>query len=163
MNILVILHSHICGGAEAHALMLMKGLVKRGHRVSFVGPRDSWLGEKAEESNIELVHVPMHGMTDLFSFFLLGRAVIRRKPDLLHAHLVRGTQYATMIGRVLGCPTLATAHSTISYKRFHRADHIIAISQAVKDALVARRIKSSTIVTGSCFWREMTPANGQQK
>ncbi|MFZ0449618.1 MAG: glycosyltransferase family 4 protein, partial [Desulfatiglandaceae bacterium] len=145
MNILVILHSHICGGAEAHALTLMRGLVKRGHRVSFAGPRDSWLGEKTEENGIELIHVPMHGMTDLFSLWLLGRAVLRLKPDLLNAHLVRGTHYATMIGRILGCPTLATAHSTISYKRFHRANHIVAISQAVKDSLVARQIKSSKI------------------
>jgi glycosyltransferase involved in cell wall biosynthesis len=145
MNILVILHSHICGGAEAHALTLMRGLVKRGHRVSFAGPRDSWLGEKTEENGIELIHVPMHGMTDLFSLLLLGRAVLRLKPDLLHAHLVRGTHYATMIGRILDCPSLATAHSTVSYKRFHRANHIIAVSQAVKDSLVARQIKSSKI------------------
>ncbi len=145
MNILVILHSHICGGAEAHALLLMRGLVKRGHRVAFAGPRDSWLGEKAEESSIELIHVPMHGVTDLFSLFLLTKAVLRHKTDLLHSHLVRGTHYATMIGRILGCPTLATAHSTTSYKRFHRANHIIAISQAVKDSLVAKQIKSSKI------------------
>jgi len=145
MNILVILHSHICGGAEAHALVLMRGLVKRGHRVSFAGPRDSWLAEKTEENGVDLIHVPMHGMTDLSSFFLLGRAAHRLKPDLLHAHLVRGTHYATLVGRALGCPSLATAHSTISYKRFHRANHIVAVSQAVKDSLVARQIKSSKI------------------
>jgi len=145
MNILVILHSHICGGAETHAFLLMRGLVQRGHKVVFAGPRDSWLGEKAEKNSIGLIHLPMHGMTDLFSLLLLGRAVLRQKPDLLHAHLVRGTHYATMIGRVLGYPTVATAHSTTSYKRFHRANHIIAISQAVKDSLVTRQIKSSKI------------------
>lgn len=145
MNILTVLHSHICGGAEAHAVSLMSSLARKGHNVAFAGPRDSWLAEKAEECGIKLIHVPMHGMTDLFSLFLLTRAVLRLKPDLLHSHLVRGTHYATMTGRILGCKTIATAHSTISYKRFHRANHIVAVSQAVKDSLVAKNIKSSKI------------------
>ncbi len=145
MNILAVLHSHICGGAEVHAVSLLSSLARKGHHVAFAGPRDSWLAEKAEECGIELIHVPMHGMTDPFSFLLLGKAVLRHKPDILHAHLVRGTHYATITGRLLGIPTVATAHSTISYKRFHRAHGIIAVSQAVKDSLVARDIDSSRI------------------
>jgi glycosyltransferase involved in cell wall biosynthesis len=145
MNILTVLHSHICGGAEVHAVSLMSSLARKGHNVAFAGPRDSWLAEKAEECGIKLIHVPMHGMTDPFSLFLLGKAVLRHRPDILHAHLVRGTHYATITGRVLGIPTIATAHSTISYKRFHRAHRIIAVSQAVKDTLVARKIESSRI------------------
>jgi glycosyltransferase involved in cell wall biosynthesis len=145
MNIMVILHSHICGGAEVHALALMRGLAHRGHKVAFAGPDDSWLAEKAQENSIESIHVPMHGMVDLISLFLLVRSARRWKPDLLHGHLVRGTHYATMTGRVIACPTVATAHSTISYKRFHRAGHVIAVSEAVKDSLVARQIRSSKI------------------
>ncbi len=145
MNIMVVLHSHICGGAEVHALALMRGLAHRGHKVVFAGPADSWLAEKVQENSIELIHVPMHGMVDLISLFLLVRSARRWKPDLLHGHLVRGTHYATMTGRIAALPAVATAHSTISYKRFHRADCVIAVSQAVKDSLVARLINPSRI------------------
>jgi glycosyltransferase involved in cell wall biosynthesis len=145
MKIMEILHSHICGGAEVHALALMRGLVHRGHKVAFAGPADSWLTEQVQKTSIESIHVPMHGMVDLVSLFLLVRSARRWKPDLLHGHLVRGTHYATMTGRIAGLPTVATAHSTSSYKRFHRADCVIAVSQAVRDSLVARQIKSSKI------------------
>ena len=145
MNIMVILHSHTCGGAEVHALALMRGLAHGGHKVAFAGPADSWLAERVQEHGIEFIHVPMHGMVDLVSLFLLVRSARRWKPDLLHGHLVRGTHYATMTGRIAALPTVATAHSTISYKRFHRADSVIAVSQAVKDSLIARQIKPSQI------------------
>lgn len=145
MKILMILHSHICGGAEAHVSLLMNGLITRGHRVAFAGPLDSWLAEKAGAAGAELFHMPMHGMADLASAFLAVKAVCRYKPDFIHGHMVRGTHYATIAGRITGCPTVVTDHSTISYKRFNRAGHIIAVSEAVKDFLLTRGIRASKI------------------
>ena len=70
MKILFVLHSHECGGAEKHALVLMRGLLSGGHEVAFAGPEDSWLADNAKQNGIPCFHIPMHGFYDAWSLFV---------------------------------------------------------------------------------------------
>ena len=44
MKIVTVLHSLRSGGAERHALQLMRGLRARGHEALFAGSMNGWLG-----------------------------------------------------------------------------------------------------------------------
>ena len=60
MRILHVLHSHGYGGAENHALVLMKGQRAAGHEVMYAGPTDSWEVAPVPDQGIptqHLVHV----------------------------------------------------------------------------------------------------------
>ena len=46
MKIIIVLHSMKSGGAERHALQLMRGLRARGHEALYAGPMDGWLGQQ---------------------------------------------------------------------------------------------------------------------
>jgi len=131
MRIITVLHSHGCGGAERHALLLMKQLRQAGHTPLFAGPLDSWLGEQVNQLGIDAVHLPMHGFYDALSILRLARLCRRWRADVVHGHLTRGAYYAGLGGRLTGTPVVATAHSTNAGKHFGRADKIIAVYGAV--------------------------------
>lgn len=138
MRIIHVLHSHGYGGAESHALLLMQGLRQAGHQVLFAGPQDSWLGESCKTQGIETEQLRMSGLFDLSSHWTLRRLVRRWRPDIVHGHLVRGAQYAGWsVGRHGPAIAVCTAHATTAYKHMGRCKHIIAVSKAVRDQLIA--------------------------
>ncbi|MEA3278660.1 MAG: glycosyltransferase family 4 protein [Pseudomonadota bacterium] len=146
LSILFVLHSHICGGAEKHLLMLMQGLSQRGYRTAFAGPEDSWLMEQVRGSGLTGYHLPMHGMFDLWSALRLAALVQDFRADLIHSHLTRGARYAGLAGTMTGVPVVATAHSTNAGKHFGGAGRIIAVSEAVGRFLVSRGYDRRRIV-----------------
>ena len=132
MRVITVLHSHGCGGAERHALLLMKQLQQAGHVPLFAGPLDSWLGGQVKLQGIEARHLPMHGFYDLASMLRLASLCRRWRADIVHGHLTRGAYYAGIGGRLSGTSVVATAHSTNAGKHFGRATRIIAVSGAVE-------------------------------
>lgn len=137
MRIIHVLHSHGYGGAESHALLMLRGLRDAGHDVLFAGPLDSWLGEACAKHGIAAEHLGMHGLFDVASHLKLRRLVKRWQPDIVHGHLVRGAQYAGLTDGGARAPVaLCTAHATTAYKHMGRCRHIIAVSKAVQDNLV---------------------------
>lgn len=136
MKVLMVLHSHICGGAEIHALYMMDGLTELGHEVIFAGPRDSWIWEQVEKRKIPALSLPMHGMYDLPSIWKLCRFAKRAGLDLVHAHLVRGTFYGGVAAAYAGVPCVSTVHNVNVYKHLGRAQRLIAVSGAVRNSLL---------------------------
>lgn len=137
MRIVHVLHSHGYGGAESHAVMLMKGQRAAGHEVMYAGPTDSWIGQACQAEGIAAVHIGMHGLVDLVSHARLRRLVHRWKADIVHGHLIRGAMYAGWAGHRDRRPlAICTAHATTARTHMHRCAHIIAVSGAVSDNLV---------------------------
>lgn len=146
MRILHVLHSHGYGGAENHALMMMKGQRAAGHEVMFAGPLDSWLGTACAEAGIAALHVPMHGLYDVLSHWKLRRAVKRWQVDIVHGHLIRGAMYAGVAGQRNKRPfAVCTAHATTAQTHMERCAHIIAVSGAVRDNLLGAGYKANAI------------------
>lgn len=146
MRIAHVLHSHGYGGAENHALMLMKGQQAAGHEVMFAGPQDSWIAEACAAHGIKAVHVGMHGLYDLLSHGRLARAVRQWRADVVHGHLIRGAMYAGWAGRRTGQPlAICTAHATTARTHMRRCAHIIAVSGAVRDNLVQSGYQADSI------------------
>jgi glycosyltransferase involved in cell wall biosynthesis len=137
MRILHVLHSHGYGGAENHAVMLMKGQRAAGHEVMYAGPVDSWIGQACQAEGIEAVHIGMHGLADLVSHVRLRHAVRRWDADIVHGHLIRGAMYAGWAGYRHRRPVaICTAHATTARTHMQRCAHIIAVSGAVRDSLL---------------------------
>jgi len=145
MNILIILHSHECGGAEKHALSLMQGLKAEGYQPAFAGPLDSWLGNHLQALGIPCFHVPMHGFFDPYSLYLILQAAKAIQADILHGHMARGSHYAGWASKLTGIPSIATAHATNSHKHFHRVGRIIAVSSAVREFLQSKGYPAESI------------------
>lgn len=137
MRIVHVLHSHGYGGAENHALTMMKGQRAKGHEVLFAGPLDSWIGRACAAEGIEAVHIGMHGLYDLVSHWRLKRLVHGWRADIVHGHLIRGAMYAGNAGHRTRKPVaMCTAHATTAKTHMHKCAHIIAVSAAVRDNLI---------------------------
>jgi glycosyltransferase involved in cell wall biosynthesis len=131
IKVLTVLHSHNSGGAEHHALQLMKGLRARGHVPMFAGPMDGWLGDQVRAAGLAWHHIPLHGLIDFPSVLRLALLARRTGAQLIHGHLTRGAWYAGLAGRLARVANVATAHSDNAGRHFGRADRIIAVSGAV--------------------------------
>lgn len=137
MRIVHVLHSHGYGGAENHALMLMRGQRQAGHDVMFAGPLDSWLGQACAAEHIPARHIPMHGLFDVVSHWKLRRLVHQWQADIVHGHLIRGAMYAGHAGHRQHRPlAVCTAHATTAKTHMQRCAHIIAVAGAVRSNLV---------------------------
>jgi glycosyltransferase involved in cell wall biosynthesis len=147
MRILFILHSHKSGGAEKHAFTLMRALRKLDHDIFFAGPTDSWIGEKAQTDAIPCIHVPMHGLPDIWSHARVLWSIKKFKIDLVHAHLTRGAFYGGIDSKLAGIPSISTAHSTNTWKHFKYSRRIIAVSEAVRTSLIEKGLDREKIAT----------------
>lgn len=146
MKVLFILHSHSCGGAEKHVLNLMCELKTCGHMPFLACPRDSWLAEQSTIKGIHTVYTAMHGFYDIVSLMQICLFIRKEKIGLLHGHLTRGAFYAGWASRLTGIPSVATAHSTNTWKHFSHQRRIIAVSSAVKESLIARKLDAKRIL-----------------
>ncbi len=145
MKVVTVLRSLKSGGAERHALQLMKGLRARGHEALYAGPMKGWLGQQLRAEGFDGIDLPLSGLYDLPSVVRLALYARRVGADLIHGHLTRGAWYAGLAARLAGLPNVATAHSDNAGKHFGRADRIIAVSQAVADFLVREGYERSRI------------------
>lgn len=152
MRIIHVLHSHGYGGAENHALVLMKGQRAAGHDVLYAGPTDSWLGRACQDNGIPTRHLRMSGLFDLPSHYALRKTTKQWQADVVHGHLVRGAQYAGLAAHKQRRPlAVCTAHATTAHKHMERCAHVIAVSKAVQKNLLAhgyREADTSVIYNG---------------
>jgi glycosyltransferase involved in cell wall biosynthesis len=146
MRIIHVLHSKGYGGAENHALVMMKGQRARGHEVMFAGLKDSWLGRACDEAGIPVAQIRMAGLFDVLSHLKLRRLLKHWRADIVHGHLVRGSMYAGMAGHTTRKPyAISTAHATTAAKHMGRCGHIIAVSGAVRDNLLHNGYPSAKV------------------
>jgi glycosyltransferase involved in cell wall biosynthesis len=148
MRIIHVMHSHSWGGAESHVVTLARGMRERGHAVMFAGPADSWLTESFNAIDLPTMHLRMNGLLDVRSHWRLRTLARRWKADVVHAHGVRASMY---VGHCRGSrdafSTLATVHSTDSYKHMQRCDQLIAVSDAVRSFLLGHGHAAERVTT----------------
>ncbi len=137
-RVVLVAHSHVVGGIERHVVELARALRDRGHRVSFAGPLDGWLGERMVADGHRCLHLAMHGMYDPWSAWRLARFCVRERASIVHGQAQRGARYAAWAARRAGVACVATAHSTNAWKWFDASANVIAVSQAVRASLLAR-------------------------
>lgn len=137
MHILHIISSRRCGGAEKYVAILAKQQRAAGHSVYFYRNSfpcfDTLLEGLAEED--VTTHIwnsisPIH----LFRLYAFIRS---RKIDIIHTHLSKASILGGVIGKLARIPVVATVHGMNSFHDYRFCSHLIAVSHAVRDHLIA--------------------------
>ena len=155
-------------GGERQVLWLARTLARMGHRSLVAARDDQPLAHRAREADLEVVPCDPFGEADPLAALRLRRAIARTGVDLVHAHTghaVGLAALATLGGRT---PMVLTRRVDFRLRsnagsrwKYGRAAAIIAISRAVRGALVASGIPESRIEivpSGVDLARELIPA-----
>ncbi len=143
------------GGAEQQAMLLAKGLGRRGWRVSVVA-LSGCAGPAAAElrnAGVEFVSLEMRkGLADPRGWIRFHRWLWRERPDVVHAHLPHAAWLARWSRLAAPVPviidTLHSSHTgTLGRRLGYRcsrwlADHVTAVSQAAAASHLAARMVS---------------------
>lgn len=140
-------HSTAVGGIETHVLQLATAQREFGWKPRIVTREDGWLAKRAAADGFEVLPLRMRGFYDLRSAIRLATLVRGLRPDLLHAHGMRGSRYARIACRLCRSSALVmTAHSTNSWKHFDSQGAVICVSRAVKTALAERGLTNLHLI-----------------
>jgi glycosyltransferase involved in cell wall biosynthesis len=136
----------IWAGGQNQLWRLAVGLRERGHRQWIVTRPESPLARRAGAEGFQVLVHPFRGEVDPRATLGLRRMIARHAPDVVHAHDTHSLTPAALAARLVRPRPLVVGHRRVDFhiraNRFSRwkyargADHLIAISQRVKEVLV---------------------------
>jgi len=142
---------HLYGGAR-QVLLLMRGLIARGHRCTLVCPDDSDISRAAQASGATVRGVAMGGDLDIGFSWRLARLLTRLQTDLVHVHSRRGADtFGGVAARLGGIPAVLSRRidrddlpvlGRLKYLPYQR---IIAISSCIRDQLIALGVPAARL------------------
>lgn len=100
-------------GSENHLLLLLPGLRERGFDVRFVMLHEDEAGAdelavRLGDAGIPVERIRLARATDPVAFTRLGQIVRRRRPAILHTHLVHADFHGLVAGRLARVPVLVS-------------------------------------------------------
>jgi glycosyltransferase involved in cell wall biosynthesis len=143
------------GGQEARTILEAEHLVRRGHRVSILGPPGSGIERESNRRSLRFFPEPLRSVADLPAYFRLVRLLRREKPLILHTHSSKDSWLGALAGKRAQVPAIVrTRHVSIPV-RAHRLnpvyrlpDRVIVTAAATREHLVHRcRIPPERVVT----------------
>lgn len=137
-------------GGQRQVWLLAQGLRVRGHEPLVVGVPDSPLLQRLRARGVAVAAVPMRADWDLRAARRIRKLVRAWRPDIVHAHDARG--HALALAALLGSriPLVVTRRvsftpKSVRFKYGPRVARFIAISGAVRDALVRAGIDAERV------------------
>lgn len=138
-------------GGQRQVLLLALGLRERGHEPLLIGPPDSPLVVRARAAGLAVATVRMRGDWDVAAARRIRSRMRAWSADVVHAHDARA--HAVALIALLGTrdkPLVVTrrvpfAPKSVRMKYGERVSCFIAISSAVRDAMVASGIPGRRI------------------
>ncbi|HEX2951051.1 MAG TPA: glycosyltransferase family 4 protein [Armatimonadota bacterium] len=135
---------HVYGGAERYVLDLSEQLTARGYRSLILTPPDSPLAPKVQHVHGMLLSLPVRsGDLNLLTVLRVSRILRRQDIELVNMH--DGTLPCCLGTHLAGIPVVATVHGFRRKWAFQTADHLIAVSDAVRDHFVKMGFPSHRI------------------
>ena len=159
MKILQICSARELGGGERHFADLSNSLAARGHDVyAAVIPQSPLLPELRSLPRKNIFEIRMRNSLDVLSAIKLAGIVREFEIEVIHAHVARDYPLAAFASARSGnTPFVLTRHVLFPLNKIHkillgRAAHVIAVSEAVAEALTKQGIfdpkKIATIHNG---------------
>lgn len=137
-------------GGQRQVFLLATGLRNLGHEPLLIGAPDSPLVKRAQAEGLAVATIPMIADWDLQAARRIRSRIKAWQPDVVHAHDARS--HALSLIALLGSrtPFIVTRRvifppKSIGLKYGERVTKFIAISNAVRDAMVSRGIAPSRI------------------
>lgn len=141
-------------GGEVHLLDLAVALRQRGHDVFALVRPDAALCARLAEAGVPVATVPLVDWFEPRGMAALRVALTRWRPDILHTHSPRDYWIGAVATCGLTIRNVATRHQLrpIAWARIkrpllRRLDAVIAVSEAVRDGLLASGLPPSRLVT----------------
>ena len=143
-------------GGQSQVKYTVMGLRALGQRAALVAHPDGELLRRMSEG-MDLIPLAPRGEVDLAAAWRLSRVLKQLRPDVVHAHDPHGVAMASTALSIASPsprpPLVASrriefriAHNSFSRWKYSQVDCFIAISQAVRDRLVADGIRATRIV-----------------
>jgi glycosyltransferase involved in cell wall biosynthesis len=143
MRVLLVDLERAWRGGQSQALLLLRGLRERGHNAELVAPANSALAERAAASGI-IVHVGAAKDRRWGAARVLRRLLREIRVDIVHANEAHALTAAWLARAHKHAPLVAARRVTfplsrgyLSLARYRAAACIVAISQAVREQLLA--------------------------
>jgi glycosyltransferase involved in cell wall biosynthesis len=142
-------------GGQRQVFLLVEGLVRRGVGATLAAPEKSSLYDRARRAGIAVVPLSARNDADLFAVMRLARLLRRERFDILHCHTARAHGIAMLAQRfvpvsrrpesVVSRRVAFASASFLTRRKFARAGRVIAVSEAVKQGLVAAGVDPGRI------------------
>src|SRR5579884_1328326 len=141
------------GGIEKFILHLAVGLRERGHCVEIAAVPDSWVWQRAQERGFVVVPLRVRSRHDLRALSPYVRALRRGQYDLINTHYSVDYLIPALAARRVGQRNVVlTRHVVRPWRGLKRYlygaalyDHILAVSDAVRNALLAGGIAPARV------------------
>ena len=137
-------------GGQRQVLLLALGLRGRGHEPLLIGSPDSPLVKKAQAEGLAVAAIPMIADWDLRAARRIRARMRAWRPDVVHAHDARSHALALIALIGSGTPLVVTRRvafppKSVGLKYGERVTRFIAVSNAVRDAMMSRGISAGRI------------------
>ena len=140
-------------GGEAQVFLLCEGIQKLNHNQIVVAQPDSPLAKKSREIGLDVLEIKMNGELDLRAARSLRKVIKAKGIDICHAHTSHAHTLALLSTYKMSKPLVVVSRrvdfkvgkNPFSKMKFRNTDHIIAISNGVKDVLVNSGINEEKI------------------
>lgn len=149
------------GGAEVHVSALSDRLRARGHEVAVVCPKGRPLVGELVARGLRVRTPRTIGKVDPVTLARLVGWLRQDRAQVIHTHLSTASLLGSMAARIRGIPAVATVHGLNTRTCFNWAHAIIAVSNAVKQHLVAQGMAAEriTVVHNGVDLRAMSRAD----
>jgi glycosyltransferase involved in cell wall biosynthesis len=140
------------GGQEVRTLTEARWIAERGWRVVLSGQPGAAFTERARQSGIEAIEVPMRGAWDLRAVSRLVRLIREEDVSLVHTHSSVDGWVAGLAARIARVPVVRTRHVSIRIRRrlnpVYRwlADRVITSGEAIRGIVVASGVPAGRVV-----------------
>ena len=145
----------IWAGGQNQLWRLAVGLRERGHRQWIVTRHESPLARRAGAGGFQVLAHPFRGEVDPRATLGLRRMIAHHRPDVVHSHDPHSLTPAALAARLLRPRPLVVGHRRVDFhiranpfsrwKYAHGADHLVAISQRVKEVLVEDGVRDGHV------------------
>ena len=130
-------------GGQHQALLLLRGLLARGHAPELITLRDSLLARRAKDAGVSVHGVPL-GCRRLAAALAIRLLVRTRRVDIVHSNEPHALSSAWLARAHRSVPLVVSRRiarplstNSFSLARYRAAARIIAISQFVKKSVLA--------------------------
>jgi glycosyltransferase involved in cell wall biosynthesis len=130
----------------AHGLMtLARAQRAAGKHVEFVTFAGKKFGEQVRREGFKVHEVRVRAKADPVAILKMKQIIRNGHFDLVHTHLSTSSVNGCLAARAAKVPSVATVHGMSGKLSFFAADKLVAVSEQVKEHLIAQRVAASKI------------------
>jgi len=156
------------GGQQNRVLSEAVGLTRRGHKVIICCHMESILAMKAKQAGIKIYEMNMVKQAHIINIARLIRIIREENIEIVSTHSSVDSWAGGIAAKLTGRHLVRFRHNLYPVGRdlltkfiYSIPDRIIAISEAVRDALIARGVKKNiTVIYSSVDTGSFNPAAG---